>query len=506
MSCWKCGAAVDRHESSKIPIDLTRLLSTNDPPLDADRSLIRDLFIKDSLRVDALNIHIGMLIAERDVITDRLQKYPVVLATVRRVPPELIGEIFSWVLPGEKRASGAVVERPPWHLGHISRSWSDIARGLPTLWSSIDVYHSRHFPHFPHTNASPLAMVETQLTRSANAPLYINFRWWIDEDEAVPFLGALLPHSDRWKSLHFECEGRSYTSLLELFQPAKGRLAQLEALEFKIIEGPHNFPPSDIFALAPRLGKTILTDPKLYHASPPLSIPWDQLTHYRGVVPLKQFSDILQTAFNLVEGVVGILGDPSNQTIGTVVTLPRLRRLYIEQVERLPNFTAPNLEYLSCINLEAILRFVDRSACQLTTLVLVEAPPEEIISLLRSTPSLSRLVLESATSSAANIRILNAMTVTGSPDDLCLNLTYLACGFMEYSGASNNVFLATIRSRLRSERGCQLSCLRLMPALSNAGSGAMEVAQILRDEGVDVILVDDSPAFMDNARYLFVLG
>ncbi|KAJ7622479.1 hypothetical protein FB45DRAFT_689065, partial [Roridomyces roridus] len=53
---------------------------------------------------------------------------------VRRVPPEVLCEIFARVRPVPRRISFYEVEQPPWILGHICRLWRDTALACPRLW------------------------------------------------------------------------------------------------------------------------------------------------------------------------------------------------------------------------------------------------------------------------------------------------------------------------------------------------------------------------------------
>ncbi|KAJ7628270.1 hypothetical protein DFH06DRAFT_1057440, partial [Mycena polygramma] len=387
MACWKCGAApADRDElSSSGPVDLTHLLSTNDPLLDVENTLIRHLVAKDSHRMDALNAQIRLLIAERDGMAERLKQYSAVLAPVRRVPPELVYEIFSWTLPLERQIRPGIVPQPPWYLGHISRSWRNIAVALPALWSSVDIYHSEHLPH---SMASPLEMIQTQLTRSANAPLHVNFRWCIDEPVDAPlFFDAILPHSNRWESLHFICFQDCYNPLLHLLQPAKGRLDRLEKLEFRVPECPPTFLPShnDIFLTAHRLRHVILNDIEYPNISLPLLIPWEQIMHYRGAVAVQELAAVFRSAANLLGGAFWV-GDPDVEVPSIApITLPHLRQLYIEQGGFLNNLTTPNLEYLTGHTVGPILSLVQRSSCPLSTLVLTQHLRSDLlISLLKN--------------------------------------------------------------------------------------------------------------------------
>ncbi|KAJ7659064.1 hypothetical protein DFH06DRAFT_435878 [Mycena polygramma] len=403
MICWNCGAApLHRDEPpSSIPPSshLTHLLSTNNPLSDVEISHIRDSITDALLRMNALNAHIhalsatlARLTAERDGMADRLQKYLAVLSPVRRIPAELICEIFSWTLPHTRNFDDDTADAAPWYLGHICRTWRHIVTGFPPIWRAVSVFHSADYRH------QPLAMLQAQLMRSANAPLDINWGWraGTKTNDAVPLLDVLLPHSNRWKSLRLNCDSSSYASLLPFFRPVKGQLCQLKRLELKVIEYGHSPTAPDFFSIAPHLPEVFLISPDFEQYSPSFPLPWQQITHYRAFLPGEQFFDVLRAASNLVEATVQTDDPVFGGANVTILNLPHLRRLRIEDDGVLTQITAPALEYFSANIISSILPFIHRSSCQLTTLVLSESrvdeyftlPSEDVISLLRNTPTL----------------------------------------------------------------------------------------------------------------------
>ncbi|KAJ7670145.1 hypothetical protein DFH06DRAFT_1180096 [Mycena polygramma] len=489
----------------RLSSTIQHLLNSNHSPEEAETPVLAGLATEGRRRVDGLNAQIeglkvsmGRLIAERDAWAERVQQYDAVLSPLRRVPPELIGEVFSWTLPCIRRVHGTTVDAAPWYLGQISRAWREIALSFPSLWTVITIHSLDKTP--------PLAL-QTQLARSANAPLDINFTWLTKKTvAAAPCVDVLLPHSHRWESLHLECGGRTYPSLLELLRPVRGRLDNLHTLEMCLSGGFVYEGASDIFSIAPRLRKIFLTNSMFHHLSPALLIPWNQITHYRGVVHLKPLLDILQAASNLFECTVWILNS-SDKTVDDLVTLPHLRRLFTNRLELLSNVTAPELQQLSYGQAESILPVVHRSCSQLSTLVLAQSPPEDIISLLRTTRSLKHLVLRATRLDGDKDLVLDAMTRTGSSDDLCPNLTHLAYVDADYlSNFVSDVFLTMIRSRLPPDSGRQLRWLRVVSARSNARSDGVDLIQILRDQGLDAALLDNIPAFMAKASYSLTIA
>ncbi|KAJ7905227.1 hypothetical protein B0H13DRAFT_1716755 [Mycena leptocephala] len=522
MACWKCGvmptdcdalAAAPRSSSTEF----NHLLATNDPPNDAEIPVIQDFITNDQLRLDTLNARIDILratldrlVLEREGVAESIRQYTAVVSPLRRVPAELMCEIFAWTLPCTRLIDGQMVEQPPWYLGHISRPWRNISLTYSSFWSSITVMHSlRH----PHDTISPLAMVETQLLRSGNAALAVDFTWWTSKDEAIAaaaFLNPLLSHSNRWASLRFDCGGHCGDFLLDVLYQAKGRLPQLKKLEFTH-RGDDASVPLDIFSIAPSLREVLLTNPGFEYNSPPLLIPWRQITRLRGVFRPSQL-EVLAAASNLVECALGIddwVGVLAN--VGTIIPLPHLRRLYTERGDLLAHLAAPRLEYLSCDTLDTALSFVIRSACRLTTLVLTHRwSVEDLIPVLENIPSLEQFLLQANTTDAMdNNHVMTAMTLSGSSQDLCPNLTSFAFGLAKHMGPGfRDVFVRMARSRIQPDGSCPLSSLRLFSRRSeDDSSDLLRWVQVLVDEGIDVSLIwgNEATTLINQARREFVL-
>ncbi|KAJ7669996.1 hypothetical protein DFH06DRAFT_1468707 [Mycena polygramma] len=505
MACWSCGADPrDRHDLPPTPAlsqlsAVQHLLQTNYPPADAEIPVLADFARNGRRRIDSLDdrIHdlkatLDGLIVERHELASQVQQCTVVLAPIRRVPPEIIGEIFSWTSPRIGRVAGQAPSGVPWYLGQISGIWREIALGLPCLWSSITLFHT---DGSPCEVFSPLPMVQAQLMRSANAHLHVDFEWMVDEEYASPFMDA-----------------RSPCSFQSLMQPAKGRLAQLHTLEINddAREEDDDSVASDIFSIAPNLRQVLVTTATFSCVSPPLPIPWEQITRYRGIGTFEQTIHILQAASSLVDGALGFTDDDQEIPDGTVITLPQLRQLFTEQGDFLDCLTAPQVEYLSSNTVPSLLPFIQRSSCRLTTLVMTDTSPwdiltsEAVILLLQHTPALKNLVWQaSGVDEEDNTRVLSALTLTGASSDLCPNLTFFAYGAATSATLSGHVFNSLIRSRCQPDRTCQLSSLRVFPVPPLEVENLLANMQTLIGGGLDVKFLQHRS--VQQARYSFVL-
>ncbi|KAJ7112105.1 hypothetical protein C8R44DRAFT_882509 [Mycena epipterygia] len=345
-------------------------------------------------------------------------------------------------------------------------------------------------------------MIETQLLRSANIPLVLDFDW----DQTIPgdslLLDLLVLHCERWSSIRVN----PHTGvLLDLLQPVKGRLTLLQTLEFVDIGIEQNSVPtvqeldlSDIFSTAPNLRQVLLTGPRFGQYSSALAIPLKQITRYRGVYPVGRQLDILESAPNLIE--CGIACDDDETDDARMIAFPHLRRLYVERDYLLNHLTTPLLEGLFTLGpVDTLLPFIHRSSCTLTTLVMTGCPaPETLIPLLKNTPALQYLLLEADCSVPGPVsNLLDAMTLSHSPSDICPHLHSFAYGCLPqigHSGFLHDPFFSMVRSRLNARY-----CLAFVRVFSIAPGGhfrgIMESrTQALADNGLNIAFLDGPEA------------
>ncbi|KAJ7112102.1 hypothetical protein C8R44DRAFT_632085, partial [Mycena epipterygia] len=149
--CWKCGAPPSRPRLPLAPpsVDLTYLLTSNEVPTSSAIPTILHVISDSQARLDLLKaqiqsmeITLTQLLEQRDEMADRLCQHKAIMSPVRRVPAELMCEIFSLTLPWSRRVNQMVVHQPPSRLGHVCRSWRDTSLAYPSLWRFLDIYHS----------------------------------------------------------------------------------------------------------------------------------------------------------------------------------------------------------------------------------------------------------------------------------------------------------------------------------------------------------------------------
>ncbi|KAJ7087436.1 hypothetical protein C8R44DRAFT_752168 [Mycena epipterygia] len=492
-------ARADTTGSNRASSRLAHLLASNDIPLDSEIPAIHHFISDNQSRylpaagsAYVLRIAMKKLIAERDRIQESVRKHAAIVSTVRRVPPDVMCQIFALTLPHTMRIHLLPVKRPPWRLGHICRSWRDWALADPFLWRSIVITQS---PDVDLRDSHPSSMIETQLLRSRNVPLEVDFHSENCEDlDERRLWDFLLPQCHRWSIINLRC-WRNPRPLFQLLDTIRGQVPQLKELRVYGL-GVGRVSQPNCFSIAPNLREVTLTDPE-YTNTLALCIPWSQITCYRGRFSALRQLEILEAASNLIEcGLAfddngfGIPGDPLYMPRDTIITLPHLHRLYVGDGEFLTRLTAPVLEVLcSSGATDPLLDFANRSSCRLTRLVLEQCTSSDsVVRLLKDMPSLEYLLVEAWDWDSAAIRgFFDAMTISGASSDLCPSLSALAYGYGH-------------ASRLHSKSPSQLSSLRLFARPTSHSDfyksrarfkeSIAEGIKILADGGLDVALVD----------------
>ncbi|KAJ7729188.1 hypothetical protein B0H16DRAFT_1697270 [Mycena metata] len=502
------------HQSAvSPPPDLLHLLRSNEPPQEAQIPVIRGIISDDKNRISLMDAEIVSLQSQihnlNATLAQSLQKrndaqlhalqHRSILSPIRRVPPELISEIFNRVCGGEPG------KRLPWYLGHISRSWRHTALSLAHLWSSITVEL-----HLSKTDVL-LASIEEQLRRAAHVPLDVHFPD-VRTDMDAPLLNLILRHSSRWGSLYLNRRRRLShdTAVLDWLRPIEGHLEQLVRLEV-----PHYWITiPDIFSTAPRLREVMLTDHHLRESPSSILIPWQQITHYRGTYGSGRQLEILEQSPNLLECALGFQGALS-VTSNTTPTLPHLRRLTLDLHTAVGNITAPVLEdlLLSWSNPQALAwaqPLLFRCSSTLQRLALRQSIIcMELIPVLRGLPLLAHLVLEyGAGTGDAQTDFFNALSTAAATSEppVCPNLTSIVYGYRFKGRSSKDAFFAMARSRFRpiSADYRPLSCLRLYAARYTLSDSMLSRMALLKDQGFDAAFLDERESeFLGQNLFLF---
>ncbi|KAJ6594553.1 hypothetical protein B0H19DRAFT_900769, partial [Mycena capillaripes] len=115
-------------------------LGTNYCPQDEELAQINDLLIEPCLRLKHLDDEIAVmqkainkLNEERDALTTYVEAHRALIFPVRRLPLDIMEEIFMACLPTHRNCVMSAQEAPI-ILGRICSSWRTISLSTPRLW------------------------------------------------------------------------------------------------------------------------------------------------------------------------------------------------------------------------------------------------------------------------------------------------------------------------------------------------------------------------------------
>ncbi|THV00263.1 hypothetical protein K435DRAFT_558724, partial [Dendrothele bispora CBS 962.96] len=121
-------------------------------------------------RLDTLLIDLR---SRKEKLVSYIHKHRQLLSPIRRLPPEIIAELFTCCLPAAHPPTRDLSE-PPLLLTLVCKQWREIAFSTPCLWSALHIY-------IPHSRDSDENFLERRkrgikqwLERSGNLPISLS--------------------------------------------------------------------------------------------------------------------------------------------------------------------------------------------------------------------------------------------------------------------------------------------------------------------------------------------
>ncbi|KAF8218286.1 hypothetical protein K438DRAFT_1557093, partial [Mycena galopus ATCC 62051] len=119
------------------------LLNSNEAPEDSEFTFIRSIVSDADACLARLDDEISkiegklqQLKEERALLSGYQACNRSIISPLRRIPPEVLAEIFSCTLPSvtESLRTKEYMACSPWVLSHISARWRAISLSTPSLW------------------------------------------------------------------------------------------------------------------------------------------------------------------------------------------------------------------------------------------------------------------------------------------------------------------------------------------------------------------------------------
>ncbi|KAJ7765087.1 hypothetical protein DFH07DRAFT_1059019 [Mycena maculata] len=193
-------------------------LGTNYCPTDDEVPEIKALLVEPTLKVKDLDDEIAelqkaidKLIEERDSLVANVEAHRALISPARRLPLDIIQEIFVACLPTHRNCVMSASEAPVL-LGRICSAWRSISLSTPRLWASLHVVEptraSYSLPTFDAKYAQRLETTKMWLGRSGTCPLSLSLESGFDFSEnpqlqSDVFVQALMSFSSRWHRIAF---------------------------------------------------------------------------------------------------------------------------------------------------------------------------------------------------------------------------------------------------------------------------------------------------------------
>ncbi|KAF8138016.1 hypothetical protein K438DRAFT_1880932 [Mycena galopus ATCC 62051] len=277
-------------------------LGTNYCPTDEEVFEIQDLLAEPNLRLKGIDDEIAKLrtaidklAEERDNLGAYVEAHKALISPVRRLPLDIIQEIFIACLPTHRNCVMSASEAPVL-LGRICSSWRTISLSTPRLWARLHVVEPHHDPtttSFEQKVAQRLEITKTWLGRAGQCPLSISLQSapevnveaedgtsTVPSPNSVQFLQALISFAPRWRHISFTTPS---SLLLQIMSYLDIEMPSLETVAFHartrfLAEGPVDLLDWGPFNMLRGTQLSSVSIPGSMFIPERLPLPWNRLT------------------------------------------------------------------------------------------------------------------------------------------------------------------------------------------------------------------------------------
>ncbi|KAJ6462129.1 hypothetical protein C8R45DRAFT_1027374 [Mycena sanguinolenta] len=325
-------------------VRLSQLSSTNEPLLEPELSAVRPIVEKTSARLATLDAETSRLKDrlreledERTALSEFHAQNTRVVSPMRRMPAEILGEIFSWTLPNiyDIFDPGDC----PWVLTRVCGSWRAVALSKPSFWSLL-VFD------FTRKSQYPRELVQLQLKRARSLKIHFFGNEMDESRPQIALFRILAGHCARWEELDIRLTSGLVPILMSLdWDPIALRKARVwwDTEDSQ----PSAFDSVDFLRRAISLvDVTVHCEYQFLPTPLPLV---HQLTRYDFDAPWTTHKELLRSLPNLEEVRICCDFDFSLDLSppGKPIELLHLRRLYVNTSTSLDYLHAPSLEEIA---------------------------------------------------------------------------------------------------------------------------------------------------------------
>ncbi|KAJ8089094.1 hypothetical protein PM082_014342 [Marasmius tenuissimus] len=180
-------------------------------------------------RIQELSASMQSLKEARAHIVQKKHILSSILHPIRRLPPEILSEIFrirafnEMDLERNDFPGSLDTRKAPWTLSQVCRTWRLVAVSMPDLWTQVNVSWAEAVIS-PQRAASLESMLSIQLKRSQDQPLSISF--YSGETSEAPYgrlqgrlLSLLCLRASQWRSACLEIDAKGLGPLCRFQGP-----------------------------------------------------------------------------------------------------------------------------------------------------------------------------------------------------------------------------------------------------------------------------------------------
>ncbi|EDR04257.1 uncharacterized protein LACBIDRAFT_304790 [Laccaria bicolor S238N-H82] len=229
-------------------------LHTNYTPTESEIPQIKEFLTDPLKRLSSLDAEIERVQSildelrhERCALSDEIEAHRALISPIRRIPFDVLGEIFVHCLPDGRNAVMSSREAPIL-LGRICSAWRSIALSTPRLWASLHIPTPMEISETGQVLAQPeptfIAKMERRcegarewIGRSRESPISISicipthvYSYELQPSSMKTFevaVAQILASSHRWRKVDFRATKDSFTRLQQLAEDAVPLLESL---------------------------------------------------------------------------------------------------------------------------------------------------------------------------------------------------------------------------------------------------------------------------------------
>ena len=380
-----------------------------------------------NVRIASLETQLCCLRTQRTSLVESLTIKKALLAPIRRLAPETLGEIFELcnnnsVAPGVRRI--ITPDSVPILVGSVCTKWRRVALGTPQLWTSLALEHTTDKP----LKVNPFHVIPEWLNRSGCLPLEIYLgdgleKIFTSEKHTAAFKQCMVllgDHFHRCRSFHVT---NAFPNILPaMFPPGSCRNAS-SLREIRVIPSIFTLPQRSLKLgniSAPNLESIDVYRPSTFFDSITLdysrlrSLRWNtSMASNDEESSLDSLMKVLSLCPNLEECEIM---HPSHSTISldnvTMVSVPSLRRLRLKftlQADPSPLFSVLRTPGLESLTLEQVspISNVPGFGGALSTFISAAPPPLKELRMIRLILSAEDAILLSPLSRLESLQLHN---------------------------------------------------------------------------------------------------